>query len=56
MLKATAANSSQPLSMTGLYTGMCSTDAESLAGGFTYVYNMPALVATLMGRDAVVIH
>jgi len=56
MLKAKAANSSQPLSMTTLYTGMCSTDAESLAGGFTYVYNMPALVATLMGRDAVVIH
>ena len=47
MLKAEAANSSQPLPMTTLHP--CS-------GGFGHVCNMPAVIATLAGRDAIVIH
>ncbi len=54
MLKAKAANSSQPLSVTTLCP--CSTYAESLAGGLGHVYNMPAVIAILIGCDAVVIH
>ncbi len=54
MLKAKAANSSQPSSVTTLH--LRSICAESSAGGFGHVYNMPAVVATLIGRDAVAIH
>ena len=54
MLNAKAANSSQRLPMTTLYP--CSTYAESLAGGFGHVYNMPAVIAVLIGCDAVIIH
>jgi len=53
MLKAKAANSSQPSVTTLHLRSIC---AESSAGGFGHVYNMPAVVATLIGRDAVAIH